>query len=153
MLFEQLDIVEPIPAALREKGYLFLPTYSTTSYPCYNFRPRRCCVCSNRNRKRPRRSPFLCYKNYLPGNKETPSAPWYSCPTRELAMQVSENIDKYGTRLSVRSVLLYGGVPQTKQSSGDQTRLRFSYRYSRTPYGPHTTACTRPFRSRDACYG
>jgi ATP-dependent RNA helicase RhlE len=32
-----------------------------------------------------------------------------------LAIQVSENITKYGKRLPLRSVLLYGGVPQTKQ--------------------------------------
>ncbi|MCA4899650.1 MAG: DEAD/DEAH box helicase [Bacteroidota bacterium] len=36
-------------------------------------------------------------------------------PTRELAIQVSENLTQYGKHLSLRSVLVYGGVPQTQQ--------------------------------------
>ncbi len=36
-------------------------------------------------------------------------------PTRELAIQVSDNLTQYGKNLSVRSALVYGGVSQANQ--------------------------------------
>ncbi|HTF19632.1 MAG TPA: DEAD/DEAH box helicase [Chryseolinea sp.] len=36
-------------------------------------------------------------------------------PTRELAIQVSENLNQYGKNLSIRTVLVYGGVSQVSQ--------------------------------------
>lgn len=36
-------------------------------------------------------------------------------PTRELAIQISENISKYGQFLKIRSTLVYGGVSQLNQ--------------------------------------
>lgn len=36
-------------------------------------------------------------------------------PTRELAIQISENIVQYGKHLSIRSTLVYGGVSQVNQ--------------------------------------
>lgn len=36
-------------------------------------------------------------------------------PTRELAIQISENFESYGKYLSVRHLAIFGGVPQDKQ--------------------------------------
>jgi len=36
-------------------------------------------------------------------------------PTRELALQIHDNFKEYGKNLDIRTTVIYGGVPQSKQ--------------------------------------
>src|SRR5690606_41054553 len=38
-------------------------------------------------------------------------------PTRELSLQISENFNAYGKFLPLKSLCIFGGVPQSKQVS------------------------------------
>src|SRR5690606_6291158 len=44
-------------------------------------------------------------------------------PTRELSLQISENFNAYGKRLPLKSLCIFGGVPQGKQVSALQQNV------------------------------
>lgn len=44
-------------------------------------------------------------------------------PTRELAIQIKENIDLYGKNLPLKSLAIFGGVPQGKQVKGLKSKV------------------------------
>ncbi|MEZ5383348.1 MAG: DEAD/DEAH box helicase [Microthrixaceae bacterium] len=60
--------------------------------------------------------PILCRIDLSDGARDTPQA-LVLCPTRELAVQVSEAVYRYGRSLGVRVLPVYGGQPIGRQLS------------------------------------
>jgi ATP-dependent RNA helicase RhlE len=114
MLFEQLDIVEPILAALREKGYKTPTPIQQQAIPAI-LSGRDVLACAQTGTGKTASFSIPVLQKLSQQKRGNGIRALVIVPTRELAIQVSENVNKYGAKLPVRSVLLYGGVPQTKQ--------------------------------------
>jgi ATP-dependent RNA helicase RhlE len=114
MLFEELDIIEPILTALREKGYKTPTPIQQQAIPAI-LSGRDVVACAQTGTGKTASFSIPVLQKLSARNQRGAIRALVLVPTRELAIQVSENIAKYGKRLSVRSVLIYGGVPQTKQ--------------------------------------
>lgn len=114
MLFEQLDIVEPILTALREKGYKNPTPIQQQAIPAIISGRDVVASAQTGTGKTASFSIPLLQRLSLRNQRGAVRA-LVLVPTRELAIQVFDNIEKYGKHLSVRSVLVFGGVPQTKQ--------------------------------------
>ncbi|HZY80354.1 MAG TPA: DEAD/DEAH box helicase [Cyclobacteriaceae bacterium] len=114
MLFEQLDIVEPILAALRKKGYKTPTPIQQQAIPAI-LSGRDVIACAQTGTGKTASFSIPVLQKLSHSKRPGVVRGLALVPTRELAIQVSENVTNYGTNLHVRSVLLYGGVPQTKQ--------------------------------------
>jgi ATP-dependent RNA helicase RhlE len=114
MLFEELDIIEPILAALREKGYKNPTPIQQQAIPAI-LTGRDVVACAQTGTGKTASFSIPLLQKLSQSTRKAAVRALVLVPTRELAIQVSDNIDKYGKRLSVRSVLLYGGIPQTQQ--------------------------------------
>jgi ATP-dependent RNA helicase RhlE len=114
MLFEQLDIVEPILTALREKGYKNPTPIQQQAIPAI-ISGRDVVACAQTGTGKTASFSIPLLQRLSLRNQRGAIRALVLVPTRELAMQVFDNIEKYGKHLSVRSVLIFGGVPQTKQ--------------------------------------
>jgi len=114
MLFNQLDIVEPILAALHEKGYKTPTPIQQQAIPAI-LSGRDVVACAQTGTGKTASFSIPVLQKLSNQKRANVIRALVLVPTRELAIQVSDNVDKYGSKLAVRSVLLYGGVPQTKQ--------------------------------------
>lgn len=113
MKFQTLNITEPILKAINEQGYLTPTPIQEQAIP-YALQGRDILGCAqtgtgktaafsiptiqllNRHEKRYIRSLIVT-------------------PTRELAIQIQENICAYAKHTSIRSAVIFGGVPQKPQ--------------------------------------
>src|SRR5690349_22717275 len=114
MSFEELGVIEPIIHALKEKGYNSPTPIQEQAIPAIiSGRDVVACAQTGTGKTASFAIPML--------QVLSKSAPQRGIrglvitPTRELAIQVSENLTQYGKQLSVRSVLVYGGVSQVPQ--------------------------------------
>lgn len=114
MLFEELDIIEPILAALREKGYKNPTPIQQQAIPAI-LSGRDVVACAQTGTGKTASFSIPLLQRLSQSGRQGAIRALVLVPTRELAIQVSDNINKYGKRLSLRNVLLYGGVPQTQQ--------------------------------------
>ncbi|MEJ0029871.1 MAG: DEAD/DEAH box helicase [Bacteroidota bacterium] len=114
MLFKELEIIEPILAALQEKGYNQPTPIQQQAIPAIlSGRDVVACAQTGTGKTAAFSIPML---QRLAGRKAGNAIRGLVLtPTRELAIQVGENFNQYGKRLSLKSVLLYGGVPQGSQ--------------------------------------
>jgi ATP-dependent RNA helicase RhlE len=117
MLFDQLDIVEPILAALREKGYKNPTPIQQQAIPAI-ISGRDVVACAQTGTGKTASFSIPLLQKLSQRSQRGAIRALVLVPTRELAIQVSENVNKYGKHMSVRSVLVFGGVPQTKQVQG-----------------------------------
>ncbi len=111
MLFKELDIIEPILAALSEKGYNSpTPIQEKAIPPMIAGHDVLASAQTGTGKTASFCIPIL--QKLSQRNKPGGIRGLILTPTRELAIQVSENLNQYGKRLSIKSVLVYGGVPQ-----------------------------------------
>lgn len=114
MSFQKLNICAPILDALQEKGYAHPTPIQEQAIPAIlsgsdvlasadtgTGKTASFCI------------PLLQKLSQVKGAKGVRGL--VLAPTRELAIQVSENLAKYGKHLSIKSALVYGGVSQVNQ--------------------------------------
>src|ERR1041384_6425690 len=114
MSFEELDIVEPILTALREKGYKNPTPIQQQAIPAI-ISGRDVVACAQTGTGKTASFSIPLLQKLSLRNQRSAIRALVLVPTRELAIQVSDNVHEYGKHLSVRPVLVFGGVPQTKQ--------------------------------------
>src|SRR5882757_1879659 len=114
MLFKELGIIEPILVALREKGYTDPTPIQEQAIPAINSGQDVLANAQTGTGKTAAFSIPLLQKLSAQQGKSGIRG-LILAPTRELAIQVAENVNQYGKNLSIRSVLVYGGVSQTDQ--------------------------------------
>lgn len=114
MSFQNLNVMAPILAALNEKGYDHPTPIQQQAIPAILSGSD---VLASAQTGTGKTASFSIPLLQLLSTQKGPRAirGLVLTPTRELAIQVSENLTQYGKNLSLRSVLVYGGVSQVKQ--------------------------------------
>ena len=114
MSFQQLNISEPILKALDEKGYKQPTPIQQQAIPfILSGRDVLASAQTGTGKTGSYSIPMLQRLSEKKG--ATGIRGLVLAPTRELAIQVYENLTLYGKNLSLRSVLVYGGVSQVNQ--------------------------------------
>jgi len=114
MSFQKLNICGPILNALNEKGYEQPTPIQQQAIPAIlEGRDVLACAQTGTGKTASFAIPMLQRLSEKTGARGIRGL--VLTPTRELAIQVSENLVQYGKHLSLRSVLVYGGVSQVGQ--------------------------------------
>jgi len=114
MSFQKLNICEPILKALNEKGYTQPTEIQQQAIPAIlSGRDVLASAQTGTGKTASFSIPLLQRLSEKKGNNGIRGL--VLAPTRELAIQVSENLNQYGKHLSLSSVLVYGGVSQIHQ--------------------------------------
>jgi ATP-dependent RNA helicase RhlE len=114
MSFNTLNIVEPILQAIRSKGYTQPTPIQLQAIPAILSGKDVLASAQTGTGKTAAYSIPLLQRLSEKGAARGIRA-LVLAPTRELAVQVSENLVLYGRNLSIKSVLVYGGVSQVNQ--------------------------------------
>ncbi len=114
MLFNEIGVIEPITRALREKGYHSPTPIQQQAIPAI-ISGRDVVACAQTGTGKTASFAIPLLQKLSEGTNKKNIRGLVLTPTRELAIQVSENLIQYGKQLPIRSVLVYGGVPQTMQ--------------------------------------
>jgi ATP-dependent RNA helicase RhlE len=118
MTFKSLDIVEPILSALEHEGYTNpTPIQSQAIPPILQGRDLLGCAQTGTGKTAAFAIPVL---QQLYNKNKTKGAPRIKAlvltPTRELAIQIDESFIAYGRNISIRSMVIFGGVSQHPQT-------------------------------------
>ncbi len=118
MTFENLSIIEPIRKALEKKGYLKPTPIQEKSIPVIlSGKDLFGCAQTGTGKTAAFAIPLI----QLLASKNKPNSGQKSikvlilAPTRELALQISENIDHYGKNTAIKHAVIFGGVSQNNQ--------------------------------------
>jgi ATP-dependent RNA helicase RhlE len=121
VLFNELNIVAPILRALDEQGYTKpTPIQAQAIPPVLEGKDLLGCAQTGTGKTAAFAIPIL---QRLSALKKGPAKPGYVqslilTPTRELAIQIAENIEAYGRHLNLRHLVIFGGVNQFSQVEG-----------------------------------
>lgn len=114
MSFKELNIVGPILEALNAKGYTNPTPIQQQAIPAILAGKDVLASAQTGTGKTAAYSiPILQRLSQTPGTRAIRGL--ILAPTRELAVQVSENLTQYGKKLSITNTLVYGGVSQVSQ--------------------------------------
>jgi len=114
MSFQQLSVSQPIMAALQSKGYDHPTPIQQQAIPA--ILSGRDVLASAQTGTGKTASFCIPMLQKLADTKGAGTIRGLVLtPTRELAIQVSDNLRQYGKNLSLRSALIYGGVSQVNQ--------------------------------------
>ena len=118
MQFEDLKIIEPILKALHDKGYEIPTSIQSQAIPyILNRRDILGCAQTGTGKTAAFAVPIIQLIHQIEGNHQ--GSPEIRAlivtPTRELAIQIDENIHTYGKYTKVRHAVIYGGVSQGPQ--------------------------------------
>jgi ATP-dependent RNA helicase RhlE len=117
MTFNELDLIEPILNALKSKGYSIPTPIQQQAIPIIlSGSDIMGCAQTGTGKTAAFAIPILqnLIKNKRPeGRRKIHTL--ILTPTRELAIQIEENIKDYGSNLDVRHAVVFGGVSQLKQ--------------------------------------
>jgi ATP-dependent RNA helicase RhlE len=117
MTFNELDLIEPILNALKTKGYSIPTPIQKQAIPIIlSGSDIMGCAQTGTGKTAAFAIPILqnLIKNKRPeGRRKIHTL--ILTPTRELAIQIEENIKDYGSNLDVRHAVVFGGVSQLKQ--------------------------------------
>jgi len=118
MTFKELNIIEPILKALVEKDYLIPTPIQEESIPVLLNRKDILGSAQTGTGKTaafaiPILQNLTLDKEEMQSKRKIKSL--VLAPTRELALQIQENFLEYGKHLGLRTSVIYGGVPQSKQ--------------------------------------
>lgn len=114
MLFEDIGVIQPIIRALHEKGYNAPTPIQQQAIPAIlSGRDVVACAQTGTGKTASFAIPLLQKLSERSNKKSIRGL--VLTPTRELAIQVSDNLIQYGKLLQLRSVLVFGGVPQSTQ--------------------------------------
>ncbi len=118
MTFEELNLIQPITAALKKKGYTEPTPIQERAIPhVLEGRDLLGCAQTGTGKTAAFVLPLL---QFYYGTKEHAQAPpklraLILAPTRELAQQINESIAAYGKNLHPRHAVIFGGVNQRSQ--------------------------------------
>jgi ATP-dependent RNA helicase RhlE len=120
MKFTDLGIIEPILKALQDEGYTHPTPIQEKSIPILLERKDLLgCAQTGTGKTAAFTIPILQHlynsKNDYIGKRKVRSL--IVTPTRELAIQISENITAYGKYTGIKNVVIYGGVKQAAQTN------------------------------------
>jgi ATP-dependent RNA helicase RhlE len=113
MSFQNFDLSPSIVKALADKGYTIPTAIQKQAIPCILSGKDVLASAQTGTGKTAAFCIPLLQKLSLKPNHTTRAL--ILTPTRELAIQVYENLAKYGKHLSLRSTVIYGGVSQVEQ--------------------------------------
>jgi ATP-dependent RNA helicase RhlE len=119
MSFEKLNLIKPIQKALDEAGYTIPTPIQQRAIPVILERKDILGSAQTGTGKTAAYAvPILqiLYSEKPAGKEKRPITALVLTPTRELAVQVGENFDAYGKHTGLRNVVVYGGVPQQRQT-------------------------------------
>jgi ATP-dependent RNA helicase RhlE len=115
MSFENLSVIRPILDALKKKGYGQPTPIQEQAIPAIlSGRDVLACAQTGTGKTASFCIPVLQRLSETKQSKKTIRG-LILTPTRELAIQVSENLTQYGKNLNLSSTLIYGGVSQVNQ--------------------------------------
>lgn len=119
MLFEDLNIIQPIQKALTAEGYTEATPIQEKAIPSLlEGRDLLGCAQTGTGKTAAFAIPILQGLSYeqrnLKGNR--PIKALILAPTRELALQISDSFKAYGKFLGLRTLVIYGGVSQNPQT-------------------------------------
>lgn len=117
MKFSELDLIEPILNALNKKGYTVPTPIQEKSIPAILSGKD---IFGNAQTGTGKTASFalpILQMLHLDPNKSGPrnAKALILAPTRELALQISENIREYGAQLRIKHAVVFGGVSQNPQ--------------------------------------
>lgn len=118
MTFEQLNLIEPILKALKDQNYTTPTPIQAEAIPTLLEGNDLLGVAQTGTGKTAAFSiPIIqqLYKENSHGGRKGIKA-LVLTPTRELAIQIEENVREYSKYTSLRHTVIYGGVPQKKQT-------------------------------------
>jgi ATP-dependent RNA helicase RhlE len=118
MTFKELNIIEPILGALQEKGYTEPTPIQEQAIPIIlTKRDLLGCAQTGTGKTAAFAIPIIqLIENEIGGLKQKPILrSLIVTPTRELAIQIDENIAEYSKNTSIKHTVIYGGVKQGKQ--------------------------------------
>jgi ATP-dependent RNA helicase RhlE len=115
MTFSNLNLIEPLIAALSKKGYQQPTPIQSQAIPfILQGKDLFGCAQTGTGKTAAFALPIL---QLLYGKKQNNSIKaLILAPTRELALQISENFTAYGNNLGLRHTVVFGGVSQHKQT-------------------------------------
>ncbi len=119
MLFEELNIIEPILKAIKAEGYTHPTPIQSQAIPIVlSKRDLLACAQTGTGKTAAFSVPILQLLHTAPvqsHSHKTPIRCLILTPTRELAIQIGESIDQYGKHTSIRNTVIFGGVNQHSQ--------------------------------------
>jgi ATP-dependent RNA helicase RhlE len=117
MLFEELNLIAPLLAAVQKQGYAVpTPIQEKAIPPALSGRDVLGCAQTGTGKTAAFALPIL-QRLYATGsnNGKRPIRALVITPTRELASQVAESFHAYGANTGLRQTVVYGGVGQDPQ--------------------------------------
>ena len=116
MSFNQLGLIAPLLKAIEEKGYVTPSTIQEKAIPqVLAGKDVLASAQTGTGKTAGFTLPILQLLAAKPVQAKRPVKALILTPTRELAAQIFENIKEYGKFLSIRSVVIFGGVSQKPQ--------------------------------------
>ena len=123
MTFEQLGIIDPILKALQREGYTHPTPIQEQAIPLLlNGKDLLGCAQTGTGKTAAFAVPIIqhLYQSKTRQKGLRPVRALIVAPTRELAIQIYESFTSYGQFTGLRSVVIYGGVKQGKQTQALQ---------------------------------
>ncbi len=118
MLFSELDLIEPILKSVAKKGYTHpTPIQEQSIPPILDGRDVLGAAQTGTGKTASFAIPtlqILAREKEL-GNTSKAIKALILTPTRELAIQIQENFDEYGSNLKLKNTVIFGGVSQHSQ--------------------------------------
>ncbi len=119
MSFEKLNLIKPILKALTDQGYTIPTPIQTQAIPLILERKDLLgCAQTGTGKTAAFAVPILqiLYTEKFERKPQRVISTLILTPTRELAIQISESFSAYGKYTSLRNVVVFGGVPQKRQT-------------------------------------
>lgn len=120
MTFEQLGLIDPILQALEDKGYSEPTDIQQKAIPAIlQGKDVMGCAQTGTGKTAAFAIPIIQLIDEKEGREKGPATlrALILTPTRELAIQIDENIQAYASHTSVRHAVVFGGVKQGKQEA------------------------------------
>lgn len=117
MRFEDLDLIDPILKALRDKNYVEPTTIQENAIPLVlNRHDVLGCAQTGTGKTAAFAIPIIQLIHEFEGDSKFPlMRALIVTPTRELAIQIDENIREYSKYTNIKHAVIFGGVKQGKQ--------------------------------------
>ena len=120
MLFDQLNLIEPILRALKTEGYTTPTPIQEQSIPMVlQGRDLLGCAQTGTGKTAAFAIPMLqiLHERKLAGSTNKGIKALILTPTRELAIQIDESFAAYGKHLNLKHLVIFGGVSQQPQTN------------------------------------
>ena len=118
MTFKELGLIDPILKALSDKGYTHPTPIQEQSIPILlDGKDLLGCAQTGTGKTAAFTIPILqqIYANIGPGSGGRKIKSLIVTPTRELAIQIDDNITEYGKNTGIKNTVIFGGVKQGSQ--------------------------------------